>query len=44
MEDESEGKINDEFVRLKPKMYSIKYVDGKENKTGKKSTVLLLKI
>ena len=44
MEDESEGKINDEFVRLKPKMYSIKYVDGKENKTGKKPIMLLLKI
>ena len=29
MKGESEGKIIDEFVRLKSKMYSIKNVDGK---------------
>ena len=36
MEDESKGKINDEFVELKSKMQSIKDVDGEENKTEKK--------
>ena len=35
MKDESERKINDEIVGLKSKMYSMKDVDGKENKTGK---------
>ena len=30
MKDKSEGKINDEFVGLKSKMYSIKNIDGKE--------------
>ena len=29
MKGESEGKIIDEFVRLKSKMYSIKNIDGK---------------
>ena len=29
MKDESNGKINDGFVGLKSKMYSIKDVDGK---------------
>ena len=29
MKNVSEGKIIDEFVRLKSKMYSIKNVDGK---------------
>ena len=33
MKDESEGKINNEFVGLKSKMYSMKDVHGKENKT-----------
>ena len=36
MKDESKGKVNDEFVGLKWKMQSIKNVDGKENKTGKR--------
>ena len=35
MKDESEGKIIDEFVGLKSKMYSIKYIDGKESNTAK---------
>ena len=35
MKDESEGKINIEFVGLKLKMYSLKNVDGKENKKRK---------
>ena len=35
MKDESEGKINIEFVWLKSKMYSLLDVDGKEIKTRK---------
>ena len=35
MKDEKEAKINDEFVGLKSKMYSIKNIDGKETNTGK---------
>ena len=35
VKDESEGKINIEFVGLKSKMYSLIDVDGKENKKGK---------
>ena len=35
MKDESEGKIIDEFVGLKSKMYSIKNIDGKESNTAK---------
>ena len=35
MKDESEGKIIDEFVGLKSKMYSMKNIDGKESNTGK---------
>ena len=35
MEDVSEGKINDEFVGLKSKMYSMKNIDGKESNTAK---------
>ena len=31
MKDESEGKIIDEFVGLKSKMYSMKNIDGKES-------------
>ena len=30
-----QGKIIDEFVRLKSKMYSIKNIDGKESNTAK---------
>ena len=35
MKDESEGKIIDEFVGLKSKIYSIKNIDGKESNTAK---------
>ena len=35
MKDESEGKINDEFVGLKSEMYSVKNIDGKESNTAK---------
>ena len=35
MKDESEEKIIDEFVGLKSKMYSIKYIDGKESNIAK---------
>ena len=35
MKDESEGKINDELVGLKSKMYSKKNIDGKESNTAK---------
>ena len=35
MKDLSEGKIVDEFVGLKSKMYSIKNIDGKESNTAK---------
>ena len=35
MEDESEGKIIDEFVGLKSEMSSMKSIDGKESNTAK---------
>ena len=35
MKDVSEGKIIDEFVGLKSKMYSMKNIDGKESNTAK---------
>ena len=35
MKDESKGKIIDEFVGLKSKMYSMKNIDGKESDTAK---------
>ena len=35
MKDESEGKINDEFVGFKSRMYSMKNIDGKESNTAK---------
>ena len=36
MKDESEGKIIDEFIRLKSKMHSTKNIDGKESNTAKR--------
>ena len=35
MKNESKGKIIYDFIRLKSKMYSIKDVDGKNNKRGR---------
>ena len=35
MKDESEGKIIDDFVVLKSKLYSMKNIDGKEFNTAK---------
>ena len=35
MKEESEVKIIDEFIELKPKMYSIKNIDGKDSNTAK---------
>ena len=35
MKDKSEGKIIDEFVGLKSKMYSMKNIDGKKSNTAK---------
>ena len=35
MKDISERKINDEFLGLKSKMYSMKNIDGKESNTAK---------
>ena len=35
MKNESEGRIIDEFVGLKSKMYSIKNIDGKESNAAK---------
>ena len=35
MKEKSEGKIIDEFVGLKSKMYSMKNIDGKEPNTAK---------
>ena len=35
MKDVFQGKINDEFVELKSKMYSMKNIDGKECNTAK---------
>ena len=37
------GEINDEFVGLKSKMYSLVLVDNEENKKQKESIVLFLK-
>ena len=39
MKDESEGKINDEFVGLKSKMHSMKNIDGKETNRAKEVSV-----
>ena len=35
MKDKSEGRIINEFVGLKSKMYSIKSIDGKETNTAR---------
>ena len=35
MKDESQGKIVDEFVGLKSKMYSMKNIDSKESNTAR---------
>ena len=35
MKDESGGKLIDEFVGLKSKMYSMKNIDGKETNIAK---------
>ena len=40
MKDESEGKITDEFVGLKSKMYSMKNIDGKESNTAKEVNIV----
>ena len=34
MKDVCQGKINDEFLGLKSKMFSIKNIDGKESNRG----------
>ena len=39
MKCESEGKINDEFVGLKSKMYSMKNIDGKESNTANRVNI-----
>ena len=39
MKDVSEGKIIDEFVGLKSKMYSIKNIDGEESNTAKRVNI-----
>ena len=39
MKDESKGKIIDEFVGLKSKMYSMKNIDGKESDTAKEANI-----
>ena len=39
MKDESEGKIIDEFVGLKSKMYSMLSHDGKESNTAKEVNI-----
>ena len=39
MKDESEGKIIDEFVRLKSKMHSIKNIDGEEFNTAEEVNI-----
>ena len=39
MKDEPEGKIIDEFVGLKSKMYSMKNIDSKESNTAKEVNI-----
>ena len=41
MKDESEGKIIDEFVGLKSKMYSMKNIDSKESNTAKRVNIAI---
>ena len=40
MKDLLEGKIVDEFVGLKSKMYSMKYIDDKKSNTAKRVNVV----
>ena len=40
MKDVSEGKIIDEFFRLKSKIYSIKNIDGEESNTEKRVNIV----
>ena len=40
MRDLLEGKIVDEFVGLKSKMYSMKYIDDKKSNTAKRVNVV----
>ena len=39
MKNVSEGKIIDEFVGLKSKMYSMKYIDGKESSMAERVNI-----
>ena len=39
MKDVSEGKLIDEFVGSKSKMYSIKIIDGEESNTAKRVNI-----
>ena len=39
MKDESQGKIVDEFVGLKSKMYSMKNIDSKESNMAKRVNI-----
>ena len=39
MKDVSEGKITDEFLGLKSKMYSMKNIDGKESNAAKRVNI-----
>ena len=41
MKDVSEGKINEKFVRLNSKTYSIKNIDGKESNTAKRVNIAI---
>ena len=41
MKDKSEGRIINEFVGLKSKMYSIKSIDGKETNTARGINIVI---